>query len=92
MLQDYVEFKEGKDIANAITPPTHYFNIESDSTDYVETDDEPISSTDDEKIVMSCEEKDEVKYLSIFDHNEDDFDEKVMTVENVAALKNTSKQ
>ena len=36
---------------------------------------------------MSSEEKDEVKYLSIFDHNEDDFDEQVMIVENVAALK-----
>lgn len=36
---------------------------------------------------MSPEEKDEVKYLSIFDNNEDDFDEQVMTVENVEALK-----
>ena len=41
---------------------------------------------------MSPEERGEVKYLSIFDNNEDDFDELVMTFENVEALKNTSKQ
>ena len=42
---------------------------------------------DDDTIVMTQEEKDEVKYLSIFDNNEDDFDEQVMSVENVDALK-----
>jgi len=42
--------------------------------------------------MMSSEEKDDGKYLSIFDNNEDDFDEQVMTVKNVEALKNTSKQ
>ena len=87
MLQENVELKETKDTANTITPLTLYYDIESDSTDYVETDDEDNGSTDDETIMMTSEERDDVKYLSIFDNNEDDFDEQVMTVKNVEALK-----
>ena len=87
MLQENVELKQTKDIANTITPLTLYYDIESDSTDYVETDDEDNGSTDDETIMMTSEERDDVKYLSIFDNNEDDFDEQVMTVKNVEALK-----
>ena len=36
---------------------------------------------------MSDEEQQDIKYLSIFDNNCVDFDEKIMTLENVAELK-----
>ena len=74
-----------KYVATAITSPTLYFAIESDSTDYIETDDENIGSTYDETIIMTPEEKEDVKYLSIFESNED-FDEQVMTIQNVDGI------
>ena len=74
-----------KYVATAITSPTLYFAIESDSTDYIETDDENIGSTYDETIIMTPEEKEDVKYLSTFESKEG-FDEQVMTIQNVDGL------
>ena len=65
------------------TTPPIYFDISSDASDYVCTDDENTDDTDDEHIIMSSEEKEEVKYLSIFQKHSDNFDEEIMTVESV---------
>ena len=89
------ELDENEDTSQNVTPslaennipPPIYFDISSDASDYVCTDDEDIDDTDDEHIVMSSEEKNEVKYLSIFQKYTDNFDEEIMTVESVEELK-----
>ena len=70
-----------------------YCDIESDSSDYSNTDEsEDEMSTDDDLLCMTEEEKQDTKYLAIFQNNSDEFDEQIMSVENQEQLKNLNYQ
>ena len=65
-----------------------YYDIESDSSDYSNTDEsEDDQNTDDDLLCMTEEEKQDTKYLAIFQNNSDEFDEQVISVENQEQLK-----
>ena len=76
------------DNTNIVSPPTLFFDITSDSSDYEETDyEDDDDSFDDDLPLMTPEEKEEVKYLAIFENNSEDFDEQIMSVDSVNELK-----
>ena len=65
-----------------------YYDIESDSSDYSNTDEsEDDQNTNDDLLCMTEEEKQDTKYLAIFQNNSDEFDEQVISVENQEQLK-----
>ena len=65
-----------------------YCDIESDSSDYSNTDEsKDDQNTDDDLLCMTEEEKQDTKYLAIFQNNSDEFDEQIMSVENQEQLK-----
>ena len=75
--------------SNPISPNAVFFNIESDSSDYSDTDEsEDDMLTDDDLLCMTEKEKLETKYLAIFQNNSDEFNEQVISVENQEELKN----
>ena len=67
--------------------PPLYFDIESDASDYVESESDFSDNEDEEKAVISEAEKKDVEYLSIFQCKTDEFDEEIMNVDNVEELK-----
>ena len=71
------------------SPSTMYYNIESDSSEYSESDedDDDGDVTDDDLLRMSEEEKKDAKYLAIFQNSSEHFDEEIMSVDDVNDLK-----
>ena len=70
-------------ITDNISPIQAYYNIELDSSDYSDIDEsEDDLPTDDDLLCMTEEEKQDTKYLAIFQNNSDEFDEQVISVEN----------
>ena len=72
---------------NSISKEINFYDISSDTSDYKDSSSDEEEETDDDLDEMSDTEKQDNKYLSIFDNNCVDFDEKIMTLENVAELK-----
>ena len=65
-----------------------FYDIESNSTDYVNNDDYVTEDdTDEYLITMTPEEKEDAKYLAIFQNNNEDFDEQIMGVDSKNELK-----
>ena len=84
--------KKGKDenmTSKTSSPSTMFYNIDSDSSDYTESDedDNDGNDTDEDLMIMSNEEKKDAKYLAIFQNGSENFDEEIMSVEDVNALK-----
>ena len=76
------------DNTNIVSPPTLFFDITSDSSDYEESDyEDDDDSFEDNLPLMTPEEKEEVKYLAIFENNCEHFDEQIMSVDSVNELK-----
>ena len=70
-------------ITNTTSPIQAYYNIESDLSYYSDTDESKDDlPTDDDLLCMTEEEKQDTKYLAIFQNNSDEFDEQVINVEN----------
>ena len=65
-----------------------YFDIESDTSGYLDSASEEDDDTEDDLGEVSEEEKEDNKYLSNFDSNCVQFDEQIMTLESVEELKN----
>ena len=75
---------------HVVTPEeTQYCDIESDTSSYIDESDTEGEDTDEDLREMSTEEKEDAKYLSIFENEYNDFDEKVMSVEITEELKKT---
>ena len=67
---------------------TDYFNIDTDASSYVELlSDSDKDETDNDMKEMTDEEKEDAKYLSIFESEYNDFDEKIMSLESLEELK-----
>jgi len=84
--------KKGKDDNNTsitCSPSTTFYDIESDSSDYTEPDedDDDGAETDDDLMIMSIEEQQDAKYLAIFQNGSENFDNEIMSVQDVNALK-----
>lgn len=62
----------------SISPSTIYYDIESDLSDYVESDDDLVE--------MISEEKHDTKYLANFQNSSEEFDEHIMIVDSVNEL------
>ena len=80
----------GNSLPNFQSQPSKYCDIESDSSDYLDESDEEYGESeddDDEIDEMSDEEKEDIKYLSIFDNSCIGFDEQIMTLEIVDEFK-----
>ena len=89
MKNDEVIHINDNTITLTIPPITDYCDIESDSTDYVETEDDSDEiAIDDDLLSMSPEEKLDTKYLAIFQNKSQEFYEQIISVESVTALKN----
>ena len=71
------------------SPSTMYYNIESDSSEYSESDedDDDGDVTDEDLLRISTEEKEDAKYLAIFQNGSEHFDEEIMSVDDVNDLK-----
>ena len=68
-----------------------YYDIDSDSSNYVESEDNEEEIMIDENLIeMSDTKKEDAKYLSIFENSSYYFDEQIMGLEDVEALKNGS--
>lgn len=70
--------------ASIITPATLYLDIESAASNYVESDNDD-DVTDDDLLVISPEDS---KYISIFQNDDENFYEEIMSVEGVVELNN----
>ena len=80
-------------MTNSTSTIQDYYNIESDSSDYSDTDEsEDDLSTDDDLVCMKEEENQDTKYLAVFQNNSDEFDQQVISVENQEELKNLNYQ
>ena len=65
-----------------------YYNIDTDESSYVDSSsDSDGDDTEDNMKGLTEEEKDDTKYLSIFESEYNDFDEKIMSLESLEALK-----
>jgi len=65
-----------------------YYNIDTDESSYVDSSsDSDGDDTEDDMKEMTEEEKEDTKYLSIFESEYNDFDEKIMSLESLEALK-----
>ena len=66
-----------------------FFNIDTDSDNYSDSDDYDSSGddTDDDLKAMTESEMIDMKYLAIFENEYSDFDEKIMSSENSEELK-----
>ena len=73
---------------SVITKSTMYFNIESDNSDYFDSSSEEEEDTEDVLDEISDDEKEDVKYLSVFDSNCVQFDDQIMTLKTVEELNN----
>lgn len=67
-----------------ISVQAEYYNIESDSTNYAVPEFGEEDFTDDDFIEMSHDEREDTKYLAIFENN---YDGKIMALEDVNKLK-----
>ena len=67
-----------------------YYNIESDSSEYRKSDEDNDDGdvTDEDLLEMSTEEKQDDKYLVIFQNGSEYLDEEIMSVDDVNELKN----
>ena len=72
-------------------PTSSYLSDSECDSDYSLSSCEEDEHTDKEFNKMSEEETDDIKYLSIFDTHQD-FDEEIMTTNDVAALKKWNQQ
>ena len=70
-------------------PDTTYYNIESDASEYIELDDctNYGNLSDEDLLETSTDEKEDTKYLSIFQSSDETFDKQVMSVRDVNNLK-----
>jgi len=65
-----------------------FYNIDSDSSDYSESDyDEEGDVADEDLLEMGPDEKHDAKYLAIFQNNSEEFDEKIMSLDDANELK-----
>ena len=64
------------------TDEIQYCDIESDISSYIDESDIEGEETDEDLREMSTEEKEDAKYLSIFENEYNDFNEKLMSVES----------
>ena len=65
-----------------------YYNIDTDESKYEDSgSDSDGDDTEDDMREMPEEEKEDTKYLSIFESEYNDFDEKIMSLESLEALK-----
>ena len=65
-----------------------YYNIDTDESKYEDYgSDSDGDDTEDDMREMTEEEKEDTKYLSIFESEYNDFDEKIMSLESLEALK-----
>ena len=65
-----------------------YADIESDSSNYCDSESKEYNiTTDDDLMKMTREEKKDIRYLSIFDNNYGEFDEEIMVLDSVDQLK-----
>jgi len=80
----------GNSLPNFQSQPSKYCDIESDSSDCLDESDEEYGESedyDDDLDEMSDGEKEDIKYLSIFDNSCIGFDEQIMTLESVEEFK-----
>ena len=65
-----------------------YYNINSESSDYSESnDDDDDDITDKNLTEIKPEEINDAKYLAIFQNNSEDFDKQIISIENANELK-----
>ena len=77
----------GTELKQDILPK--FYNIDTDDSSYTESiySDDAEYSTDEELKTMTDEEKEDSKYLSIFENEYNEFDEGIMSLENTEELK-----
>ena len=65
-----------------------FYNIDSDSSDYRESDyDDEGDVTDEDLFEMNTDKKHDAKYLAIFQNNNEEFDEQIMSLDDSNELK-----
>ena len=60
-----------------------FYNIDSDSSDYSKSgEDDDGDVMDEDLLEMSSEEKQDAKYLAIFQNKNEEFDEQIMSLDS----------